>query len=377
MRPMAVTLLGLALASCGTSKADTPDHTPVVRVEEVEPLAVDVTFSDVREITVTDEAIWVLDRHPPFVTFIQRAASSGIARFGDRGDGPHELRQPVALDPVENGVHVWDVELGKRVLYAVDGSLDEVERLSPDRSGPIRSNIDRVSHLDPWRVRRLGQRWVYNRFPDGMNRPMEYGRGSLVVVDQNLGSPAPLIGLTELVPRDARSIGQFPAMPLWDACPAGLLLWNPRLARIEWRNATGSLTRTQPVSSEGVETTLPGVERFLREMARLELGPGTHDVDIRGRAEAVQREFGELATPFVDLRCGGNGSAWLRLFDLEADAMGDGPSWLSLSPSGHPAQVRFPDGFTPHVFADDAVLGVVETEQGQALALWKATVPPY
>jgi len=365
----------LAMAACGPSAAGTPDLTHDIRVEEVEPLAVDVTFSDVREVAVTTEAIWVLDRHPPFLTSLARAAEPRVLQFGDAGDGPNELRRPVAFYPDEQGVHVWDAQLGKRALFAADGSLQEVERLSRDRSGPIRSNLEQVSHLDPWRIRRVGQAWAYNLLPDGMNHPIEYGRASLVAADRNLASPTSLLELAELVPRDERSQGQFPAMPLWGACLSGLIVWNPRLAQVEWRDVSGSVTRTHPVSSDGVETTLAGIEHFLRAMARVELGPGAQDVDVRSRAEEVREAFGRLGTPFVDVRCDEHGRGWLRSFDLQASPLGDGPSWLVLDPSGPPTQVRFPRSFTPHAFAAGVVIGVVDTERGQALASWKAGLP--
>lgn len=374
MKHRQTVLIVLGMAACGRSVADAPEHTRVIRLEELERLPVDITFSDVREVTVTAEAIWVLDRHPPFLTSIARGAEPRVVQFGDDGGGPNEFRQPVALGPEREGVHVWDAQLGKRALFATDGSLKEVELLNRDRRGPIRSNIEQVSHLDPWRIRRVGRAWAYSLLPDGMNRPMDYVGGSLVAADRNLGSPTPLFEFADLAPRDERSRGQFPAMPLWDACSSGLLVWNPRLAQIEWRDTSGDVVRTQPLSSEGVETTLADVEQFLRAMARLELGPAGHDVDVRGRAEEVREAFGRLATPFVDVRCDHQGLGWIRLFDLEADPLGDGPSWLVLAPSGLLAQVRFPEGFTPHAFTGDAVLGVLETEQGQALASWRATM---
>lgn len=364
--------LMVAGVACEQQPRETAVPVAVIASESLERLPVAVTFSEVREIVVAGTAIWVLDGAPPFVTRIAKGGQHEAVRFGRGGDGPAELRRPVALASTERGVQVWDVQLDKRVSYGFDGSLDQVGRLSHERSGWIRSDMDQVSHLDPWRIRRVGDSTMYVRLPRGMTHPIHYASGSLVRADENLGSAQIVLELSDLVPRDKRSLGHFPAMPLWDVCPTGFALWNPRSEQVEWRSPEGQIVDSVSVPSRGEAITIDGVERFLRRMARLELGVplNTTDIDLRAEAERRRPQVGSLGPAFVDLRCGSDERVWLRRFDLRVDALGDGRDWLVVYPGGALEHIRLPSGFEPLAFERDLVLGVVQLPEGQVVHAW-------
>lgn len=368
--------LALALVACD-QPSEQVVRTVLVPPEALGRVPIDVTFSDVREIAVAEQAIWVLDRVPPFVTRITRGVEPTAGQFGREGDGPAELRQPVALAPTDDGVYVWDAQLGKGVSYGPDGAVANIERLSEDRSGWIRSDMAQVSHLDPWRIRQVGGFAMYVRLPNGMTRPIDYGSGSLVLSASDLGSTAHVVEHAMMLPRDDRAGGQFPAMPLWDAGPDGFVVWNPRLGQVEWRKLSGVVRHTQPVPSEGVKITTAGIEHFLRRMAGLELGPGAaqaEELDLRARAKEVAGAFGSVGTPFVDLRLADDGRAWLRRFDLEVDPLGASSTWLLVGPGTSAIAFHFPPHFEPYAFADGLVIGVTRTEWNQSLTVWRTTV---
>lgn len=370
-RPLAV-ILAAAIIGCDREPATDPPST-IIATEDLEPIMPTVRFAEVREVVPTERGLWVLDRSAPFVTYISLDDPSHVVRFGTVGEGPAELQAPVGLHPTPTGVDVWDVQLGKRVSFVADGQFLAVQALSDDRSGRVRGDMDRVSHLDPWRVRRMGRRTVYTRLPSGMTHPVDYGRGLLVLADADLGSPTTVSRFADHVPRDERATGQFPAMPLWDACPGDIALWNPRLGRVEWRDVRGNVVESVVVPSDGIAITLGGIERFLRGMARQELGPSVDvtELDLSRRAREVRPAFGRWGTSYVDVRCASDRSVWLRQFDLETDALGAGRSWVRVKVDGSVLQVHFPEGFEPYVFHSDVVIGTVETPHGEILRLWR------
>lgn len=345
----------------------------LVGPDEVEPFERSPIFADVRELRVDHDGVWVLDRVQPFVTFVPLERDRDLVQFGRLGDGPSELREPVAIRLAQDGVEIWDVASNKRVSYSRDGSLVSVGTLDFRGSGWIRGDMTEVSHLDPWRVREAHGQVVFARFPTGMTHPLDYGRGSLVTTGLDLTTTDPIVSFAEHLPRDARALGQFPAMPLWDLCSDGTLLtWDARSGQVRWWEEGGRATRSAFVPSDGLRITLDGVERYLTLMARHELGPGFESagIDFGRLARDARPAFGAFASPFVDLRCSLDGTAWLRRFDLEADPLGRGLTWLRVDPRRE-TSVRLPSDFDPFFYDRDGAVGLLTTSQGETLARWR------
>ena len=373
--PHLVVGLGLSIPvfGCGSSAAD---DLPIVEVDEgqVKAYPADVDFADVRDVVTDGVHLWVLDRAAPFITRLSLDGDRAH-RFAWSGEGPDELTKPVALWVAGEHVDVVDLEMGKRASFSWDGTLASVHRLSDERSGWIRGDMERVSHIDPWRVRALGSDTYYVRLPDGMTQPVDFAGGELVRATPDLQPRRAVARFADYLPRDERGTGQFPATPLWDVCDDRMALWNPRKERVEWVSENGLLLHSIRVQAEGVPVTDAGVLGFLRGMAAHELGPGVEvpAAALRTRLRDVRPLFGQLATDFVDLRCSPDGTVWLRRFDLEADPLGADDEWLRVPASGDMSRVRFPTRFEPFVFKDNEVVGVVETPLGDRLGAWRAT----
>lgn len=361
-------------AGCVPESMDEP-LTVVVDIRQLHTVSAEIDFADVRDVVSDGTNLWVLDRAPPYITRISLDGEI-VHRFGRNGEGPSELSQPVALRVAGDRVDVWDMALSKRASFLWDGTLDAVQRLSDERSGWIRSDIERVSHVDPWRVRALGGSTYFVRIPQGMTQPLDFGGGELVRADADLTPGTGIARFADYLPHDERGTGQFPAVPLWDACSRGMALWNPREERVEWMDGDGLLVHSVPVASRGVPITDEGILAFLREMAAHELGPGVEVPadELRARVREVRPLFGRLATDFVDLRCSSEGAVWLRRFDLEAHPLGADDAWLRVPEYGEATVVRFPPEFEPYLFTSGEVVGVVQTPSGDRLGAWR-TVP--
>ncbi len=376
-------MVGLAWTGlgCGSEASDEETSVEVARAD-LRSFPASIGFTDVRDMVSDGENLWVLDRAAPFITRVSLDGAD-VQRFGNQGEGPSELGRPVALRVTLGHVDVWDVGLGKRASFFLDGTLDAVHRLSDERSGWIRADIERVSHVDPWRVRARGDITYFVRLPYGMTQPLDFGRGELVRASVDLEPDGSVVRFEDYLPRDERGVGQFPAVPLWDVCPSGMAIWNPRDGRVEWIDERGVLIHSVRVASPGVRITDEGILTFLRAMADHELGSGVEvPAEVfRARLREVRPVFGQLATDFVDLRCALDAAVWLRHFDLEADPLGADDTWLRVPTDGEALRVRFPSNFEPFLFAAEEIVGVVQTPDGDRLGSWRASpflphVPP-
>ncbi len=127
-----------------------------------------------------------------------------------------------------------------------------------------------------------------------------------------------------------------------------------------------------PVDGASTEIDLVDIEAYLRWMGRLELGPD-HDaagIDYARFARASRDRFAQRHPGPVDVRCEKKGVSWLRLFDTSGDPLGRGQSWMRVSDKEAPRRYRFPDRFTPMVFAGEGAYGVLEVEEGYQLLAW-------
>ena len=127
-----------------------------------------------------------------------------------------------------------------------------------------------------------------------------------------------------------------------------------------------AVAQTAPVRVDQTPLSLEDVERYLRQMSRLELGPDHEEAGINfaSAARSMRGEFAEWRSFATDLRCEEGEAAWIRLFDTSVDPLGRSQSWLRVSPDTSPRQVSFPRGFTPALFTSDRVYGLLEAPNG-------------
>ena len=370
-------LLGATLvtlvAACQSADPPTDYETITVAPEEIERNGASPDFVGIRSTVTTGDGTWVLDRAAPFVTHVASDAESTVTRFGSLGDGPGELRHPVAIQATPEGLDVWDVAKAEVVTYDPSGVLIAIRPLSNERGGWIRPDMAEVSYLDPWRVRRLDGHVVFARFPNGLTQLPDAASGALVRGGTDLDPSQTILEYRDLVPRDGRALGQFATMPLWDACGNAVVVWNPARSELEWFDPHGQRTDAATVDARPPPLTDDGIVRFLRLMARLEIGPDFEaaDIDFQSMARKVRPEFDALAPAIVDVRCGGANTAWLQLFDPEGDPLGHGRRWLRVRPGSAPSVVAFPPDFRPTEFGDDAMVGFEDAPSGQTLSLWR------
>lgn len=374
MRLAVAAILLAAVLSCGAESRESTASTHIVYGKDLVRLGPSLEFSRVRDLVIDEDVVWVLDSSPPFITRIVSDDAQLAIQFGASGRGPGELKRPVAIQLSSDGVDVWDPGNNRVVTFDHHGTVIRYEALSTERTGRIRPDILDVTYLDPWRVRRIGNRIVYTFFPTGVDQAADAIRGSLVVTDARLTSGALIARYADYVPRDATSLGQFAAMPLWDACRDAVAMWDPRARMVRWLDLSGRVLHEAALELHVGEIELDHIERYLRHVARLELGPGFESagIDFADYARRNRTLLGKKGTTFADLRCESDRSVWLQLFDMSRDPLGRGRAWIRVQQGSTDELVRFPDGFQPLLFADDGtVFGVMDSPGGQSLALWR------
>jgi hypothetical protein len=152
---------------------------------------------------------------------------------------------------------------------------------------------------------------------------------------------------------------------------------------VQWIDGRGGQRAERRVEIAPKAVKPLDIRRYLEWMARLELGTGypAAEIDFEALARRYENRFSPVAPVATDLRCESEKAAWIRLFDTSHDPLGRGPEWLRV-PQGAGAirGVRFPLAFTPFLFTEESVVGILEDwrDPGQALALWRRvpTNPP-
>jgi hypothetical protein len=162
-------------------------------------------------------------------------------------------------------------------------------------------------------------------------------------------------------------------VPLWDACEGVVVLWDSATRRLVWLDGEGAILDAVGVPVPAAELALTDVEGYLRQMARIEIGPGYEQagIDFAQMARADRRQFPEQAPAVTDVRCESSGAAWLRLFDTEHDPLGRGQQWWRISAEGSVEPYRFTAQYVPFAFSERSVYGLMaEADGSQRLARW-------
>ena len=370
-------------AEVGDARSPVPSTeslaTRIVDTDRIEIPAPNVTFVDVRDMAVSGRGVWVLDGMEPFVTFVS-ADGDVLHRFGTEGQGPSELSNPSSLELRAgdgSGVRVWDLGNARVAEFDPAGSVLATRPLSGSGVGAVRSDIRQVSYVDPFRVRRVGEDYVVARYPDRPSRTGDFLSGTLIRADRTLAELAPILAFsTEAVQISVERVSlEFTAVPLWDGCSGLVVTWLPDRGAVHWVDLDGATRHQVPVPISPREVTLDDIEAYVRRMARLELGPGWEEQvpNTRAVARQMRGQFALEAPVATEIRCGSDGSAWLRMFDTESSPLGLGSDWLRVETTGAVTRVAFPHSFSPMVFVEDEAIGVSTDDAGlQRVARWPA-----
>lgn len=369
-------LMLVAVVGCQPSEEPVVTSSRVVEAAEIVPVATEARFFSVRDVSLDGDVLWVLSGVPPFVTRVSLVDGDAV-EFGAEGEGPAELRNPWGIQalggPGEGGVRIWDLGNGRVSTFDSAGAFQGSERLSPQGIVRARNDIRDVSYADPFRIR-AGPFGVFvGVFPGRVNRTPDVSGGSLWRADLQLEPGLEMTRFGDHASSGSEGLREWASVPLWDACDGSAVLWSPETASVIWLDQQGGVAQTAPVRVDQTPLSLEDVERYLRQMSRLELGPDHEKAGINfaSAARSMRGEFAEWRPFATDLRCEEGEAAWIRLFDTSVDPLGRSQSWLRVSPDTSPRQVSFPRGFTPALFTSDRVYGLLEAPNGdQRLAWW-------
>jgi len=370
-------LLLVALGGCSSGSSGPLDEVHSVQPSEIQLLPTKARFVDVRSLVLAEEALWVLDDAPPFLTRVS-LADGRFVQFGAEGRGPSELLIPWAIQPRPNedprGIQVWDLGNHRVSTFDPQGHFVVSERLSDEGRVRARANIRTVSYADPFRVRNAGTEVILGSFPGRVNRTSDMGMGALRRADRRLTPGPELLQFADHISGGVASLKEWAPVPLWDVCDEVVALWSPASAEVAWVGLQGEVQGTVSVKLDPTPLSLDDIEAYLRWMARLELGPDYEKapIDYAAAARKSRDRFAEFQPGATDLRCEPGAAAWLRLFDTASDPLGRGHVWVRVTPDGNHQRFSFPNGFTPTVFTPEGAYGVFEAPGGyQTLAWWE------
>ncbi len=372
-----VTALGAAGSGCAQAPSAEEAASETVALEELQVLAPGARFTAVRELVLSGASLWVLDGSPPFVTRVTLEGGEVIA-FGARGPGPGELMDPRSLLPSpgapEGSVWVWDYGTGRVSRFDSAGVFLASEPMDEGGATRVRRDLEEVSYVEPFRVRSLGAELLASHFPGRVDRSSDIVTGSLVRTHHRLAPGPVLARFSHHAGPASGGPREWEALPLWDACDGVVVLWSSASGQLLWLDGQGHTLRGAAVEHSPGPITLLDMERYLRQMARLELGPDYEGAGIDFSAMAVARrdQFPQRRPLATGLRCASADVAWVRLFDTDPDPPGRSRTWLRVPASGAQDAVTFPPAFRPFVFTPQGALGVVEAPDGQRLARWHA-----
>jgi hypothetical protein len=324
---------------------------------------------------VTPGSLWVLDGAPPFVTRIDLAEGE-IAQSGQRGEGPGEYLYPVAVQPVtsQEGPGGWIWDLGNLRVSFLDtlGAVQGSEPIGEDAPYRVRGNFRNVSYADPFRVRQDGGMTFYTFFRRRLDRTGDLDSGSLRRSDRRLDTGIDLVRFSDHMDGEVPQFKEWTAVPLWDACDGTVVFWSPASGRLIWLDPDGIEFGSVDLDERPTPIQLEDIQAYLRQMARIELGPDfeTAVIDFAGLAKAYRGRFAESHPGPTDIRCESGAAAWLRLFDTTVDPLGKGRTWLRVSRDEAPVKYSFPEDFIPAAFTRNGAYGVWEHPEGYQLLAW-------
>lgn len=369
----------VALSGCGPGGADGSEATAgprTVQGAEIALVPSKAGFAHIRSVVLADEALWVLDAAPPYLTRVSLADGHTL-QFGTEGQGPGELLNPWDIQPALElhpaGILVWDPGNNRVSTYDWNGSLIGSDRLGDEGLVRARSDIRNVSYADPFRVRNAGEGVLIGSFPTRIDRTSDMGLGTLRLADHQLNPGPEVLHFSDHMSQGAESLKEWTALPLWDVCGELVTVWSPESSSVNWVGLDGEVRGRAAVTADPRPLTVDDVTAYLRWMARLELGPDFENapIDFEAMALESQERFAEMRPGATDLRCESEGAAWLRLFDTSTDPLGRGHAWLRVSRNGAQQEFNFPVEFTPAVFTPKGAFGFLETSGGdQRLAWW-------
>jgi hypothetical protein len=331
-----------------------------------EPEAVFGRVADVAP-SLSGDTVFVLDGMSATVSAFGRDGSF-LFRFGGKGDGPGEFREPTQLLvlPWSGELAVWDAQAQRLAVHTPAGRLVRVANPDAARRTTSRT-VQRIDafgggyvvqvNADPLLVRPGSQRGALVRMNPALRAtdtlfhfPVASVRASHV--EWEGGSSA----TTWLRPP------VFSPEPRWDLQPDGTVLFAPGGPAEAYRlDADGGVLRVR----------WPVEPRRLTRGDRLRRLAGERDRGLIGTAatplavlEPFNRgSFAESAPAVTGVLAGPAGTLWVRGFDTRDGWEGFARSWARADAAGRALPpVRLPPRFTPRRVVAGRIYGIREDE---------------
>ena len=387
-RPGLWVLLGMLSQACGgTSTGEMPMiELGTESLEWISP-PMDDRLWGTRDVLVIDGSTWALTSSEPFLHVFRGGVRVGT--FGRSGGGPTEMRAPKAL-LVGSGageVTVWDPGSEKYLAYPSFSKSEfrPTVTAAPRLGGLIRSEIDRVTFGDPYRIAfGIGHRFAAS-YRDGVMGGGDLWSGQLHRFSRIHEKDEPWIdfaqlpGAAEVTRRDA----VLGAVPLWDACSDGRIALLDPIGKMvylivsDWEDRDSIPLAWQSRPLHRSERIGYLVAQFRNEVGDSNLSDEEIASEVAGLERDARHMFSMDAPLGVDLKCGA-GRVWVQEFDGGTDPLGFGPVWRTVSVDArHPSGIRvtFPADFTLHRVLGSDILGVMTDSLGLE-RIAKISLPP-
>ncbi len=366
-----------AAVGCGPLGDNGAPLSEAVETDDIQRIRPDIGFVGVRDLTLHEGSVWVLDAAPPFLTRISFADGS-IVQTGRKGQGPGEYRAPWAVQPAlegfrGDGVRVWDLGNARVSRIGRDGAFLESGPFDRDNGLKARGNIRDLSYVDPFRIRNLEGRIVSGHFPQRVNGTLDILGGTLQIADHHLRPAGEIFRFMDGVDLRHSSSPVWASVPLWDACGGVVAVWNPAFSGVQWFDSGGLLIGQDHVQVHPRTVGPAAVLSYIRWRVRVESGAGSPIPEsyIQRLEQRFRPVFAKEAPPVTDIRCQAPGTAWLRLFDTSQDPVGRSQTWERVSDNNDHRRITFPPGFTPLVFSGQGAVGLMTGPDGlEHLARW-------
>lgn len=332
-----------------------------------------------------DGRIWVLNSLEPF--FVVLETDGRVDRsFGNRGGGPEEFDDPIALVRGPAG-RMWTFDNLRKAFRPIsDDQGTDLALPTEWRMVSFENAGMGMVATAPWVQSQGGDFLISRKRPSA---PPSGGLGiwhadmyrvgtdlegallelSLAVPDL-LGDPSDRYpGATILLP-----------YPLWTVCANGAFgLYDPLANALRYFTPDGREETSIALSEERLESVT--FDRVFGMVYRLfaELRPGGQAPDSIQMRTVLQEqfrqregEFGDVFPEYADLRCSDDGTFWLQPFQVANGRFERSPEWIRLGRDGSRSEVSLPPTFTVHRIDGDRIWGTVVDSLGVPSVAWVA-----
>lgn len=362
-------LMVVCVAACGNrTDAITDEPRPVYALESVTPWGVDSVLHDVRGITASADALFVLSSIEPFVHVYSHGGKLR-STSGMSGEGPEEFGNPWSIMADHGGstARIWDP--ARRRLTTVDslGKPLSSHSVRAPRS-TVRGDIRQVSYGTPQRMERWRNMIVLQNDAGGVRHTSDFWSSRLLALD-SLGRVVDTIADFRAMLAEDGELGTadiFVPIPLWAVCAGReLAVFDPVAMSVQWYDRIDSKSWRRDVSIETRRVSPEDVRRYVRHTVALELrdavlAPAEMDRLVSQIAATRGDAFAHSTPPAVDMLCDAELRVWLNLFATDHNGLGYSSDWLIIGQHDNTLTVRFPANFRPLRVTQRGVYGVIE-----------------